>query len=311
MNALVLFELSEAQKQELQETAPHHRFTFTSSRAATQTQIEEADFILGNPRSGHLKNAIKLNWLQLESAGYERYVVPGVMPENARLTNARGAYGQAVSEHLIAMWLTLAKKLPLYRDNQSTGLWKDHGSVKAIKGSVVVVIGTGDIGSAFAVSAKALGAHIIGIRRQASIVPSGFDACYSLQGLNEILPKADVVVLAVPDSHETRALINKETLSLMKQDAILLNGGRGHAIDTYDLLEALACGQLYGVGLEVTDPEPLPADHPLWTIERVLITPHIAGGNHLQETYDAVFSICLLNLKAYLSGSPLHNQITE
>lgn len=311
MNALVLFELTESQKRMMEEIAPAYNFTFTSSRAATKEQIEEAALIFGNPRSGHLKNAEKLQWIQLESAGYERYIASGVLPVQATLTNATGAYGQAVSEHLLAMWLTLAKKLPLYRDLQNKREWKDCGTVKAIKGSKVLVIGTGDIGSSFAKSAKHLGCHVSGVRRQSHIVPDGFDACISLDEFYSVLPTADVVALAVPDAEETRHLINASTLNLMKTDAILLNGGRGKAIDTDALVAHLKEGKLFGVGLEVTDPEPLPQDHPLWLFENVLITPHIAGGNHLKETYEAVFNICLANLKAFLKGQPLHNQITR
>lgn len=309
MKILVLFELTDTQKSRLKAAYPEADILFTSSRAATKEEIESAHIILGNPRSGHLKEAKALRLLQLESAGFERYTAEGVLPKGTILTNATGAYGPAVSEHLLGLWLTLSKKLHLYRDNQNASKWQDRGKVKAIEGAKVLVVGMGDIGSSFAKLAKSLGAYTMGIKRSSVSSAPYFDEVYSLESLEKCLPLADVVVLIVPDSAESHHLMNEARLRLMKKDAILLNGGRGKIIDTQALVKVLGEGHLYAAGLEVTDPEPLPEDHPLWQFENVLITPHVAGGNHLDKTYEKVFEICMENLQALMNEGELKNVI--
>ena len=123
------------------------------------------------------------------------------------------------------------------------------------------------------------------------------------------LPQADVVALALPQSPKTVGLFGRERLLRLKEDAILLNGGRGSAVDCAALAEVLESGRLWGAGLDVTDPEPLPPEHPLWRQPRALITPHTAGGDHLPDTARRIAAIALDNLRRYLRGKPLRNQV--
>ena len=223
------------------------------------------------------------------------------------MTNSTGAYGLAIAEHALGMLLTISKKLLLYRDQQHDRQWKDQGMVKPISGSTALVIGAGDIGCEFAKRIKALGAYTIGIRRAGIKKPDSLDELYHSDAIDRLLPIADTVLLSLPNTPETYHIINRKRLNAMKSDAILLNVGRGTAVDTQALYHALMEGKLFGAGLDVTDPEPLPPEHPLWNCSNVLITPHISGGGHLETTTQQIFSIFERNLCAFLKDEPLIN----
>lgn len=259
-----------------------------------------AAVILGNPTAEQLTACENLRMLQTRSAGTDRYQRPGVLPEGAALFSASGAYGHSVSEHMFAMLLSLMKRLPAYRDRQRGGIWSDLGPVKTLAGAQVLCVGTGDLGSSFARLCKALGARTAGIRRDAGTPAGGIDEMYPADRLDKLLPRADVVALMLPHSADTVRLMDRRRLLLMKKDAILLNGGRGTAVDCAALAEVLKDGHLWGACLDVTDPEPLPAGHPLWTQERAVITPHTAGGDHLADTADRIAAIALEHLTSFL-----------
>lgn len=261
---------------------------------------EQATIILGNPPPEFLEGNKVLRLLQTRSAGTDRYTPPGVLPQGAALMSASGAYGQSVSEHMFAMLLSLMKRLPGYRDQQREGRWTDLGPVKTLDGAVVLCVGTGDLGSCLCTLCKAMGAHTLGVRRNPAKSACGVDEMYPMEALDELLPQADVVALMLPHTPDTVHLMDRPRLERMKPDAILLNGGRGTAVDCAALAQVLEAGHLWGACLDVTDPEPLPPDHPLWRQERAVITPHSAGDAHLAVTMDRVAAIALEHLKQFL-----------
>ena len=296
-------------KRLLEQAAPGYRLLFAQPREIPVDGLRDAEVILGNVPRSVLREAIRLRWLQLNSAGADLYLQPGVLPEGVQLTNATGAYGPAVSEHLLAMTLELMKKLHLYRDNQQDKLWRDEGTVTGIADAVFLVVGLGDIGSCYARSVHALGGRVIGVRRHAGETPPYAERLVTADKLDEVLPLADVVVLCLPGTRETAALFSARRLALMKRGAFLLNGGRGTAVDTQALCDALHSGRLAGAGLDVTDPEPLPADHPLWTLPNAVITPHISGWYHMRQTQRRIVRLCAENLRRYVAGDPLLNLV--
>ncbi len=300
---LNLLPLTRAQQIAFMDASKGHLHRFLDpgyTRLLNKDMLEDVTVIIGNPSPAIIKQCPRLKWLQTQSAGTEQYEVPGVLPEGAILTNASGAYGHAVAEHMFAMLLALMKRLPAYRD--AKGAWEDLGPVKTLENAQVLVLGTGDLGSNFAVMCKAMGARTAGIRRHPDQPAPGIDAMYGMDALDDLLPQADVVCLMLPHNKDTAGLLNKERLQKMKSDAILLNGGRGSAIDLDALTELMAAGHLWGAGLDVTDPEPLPPDHPLWKQARVLLTPHTAGGNHLPEIAPKIRAIALERLQRYLAS---------
>ena len=205
----------------------------------------------------------------------DAYTAPGVLPEGVLLTCSTGVYGHSVSKHLFAMLLALMKRLPQYRDQQRQAQWRDLGQARSLLDAEVLMVGTGDLGTSFARLCRALGAHTTGVRRDPARPAQGIQRIYGLSELDELLPRADVVALALPQSPKTVGLFGRERLLRLKEDAILLNGGRGSAVDCAALAEVLESGRLWGAGLDVTDPEPLPPEHPLWRQPQALIThPH-------------------------------------
>lgn len=306
---LVVLPMEDTDKSKLREILPNAEYHFCNTGLVTEELVKGANIIIGNVPPSYIKGTKNLEWLQLFSAGTDGYCEEGVLPTNAILTNATGAYGLAISEHMIGMVLGLKKKLNLYYRNQMQHEWKDEGSVTAIEGSTTLVVGMGDIGGDFARKMKALGSYTIGIRRMPGEKPEYLDELCTMDDLNHYLPKADIVALSLPETKETYHLFDKSKFALMKKSAIILNVGRGSAICTDDLCEALELGEIAGAGLDVTEPEPLPADHKLWDLEGVLITPHVSGGFHLDETHKRLIRISTENLERFIRKETLKNVV--
>lgn len=296
---VVLSPVNDRHKELIEKSAPGADIIYADDDSVEAWQIRKANIIFGNPEPDMLPAARSLEWLQLFSAGVGPYGRPGTLPQNVILTNASGAYGLGIAEHMLGVLLVMFRKLHLYRDNQNVARWADEGSVKSVYGSTALIVGLGDIGGEFARRLKLLGAYTIGIRRTHQSKPDYLDELHTLDQLGELLPRADIVGLSLPSTPLTQKLINVDTLSLMKKDAVLINVGRGDCVDTEALCDALESGHLLGAALDVTDPEPLPTDHRLWTIKNAIVTPHVSGGFNLPVTHDRVVGIFVQNLKAY------------
>jgi len=309
---LVTVPLEERHVDMLKEAAPNCEFKFgdfMGKENITEEDVQWAEIILGNVDAKHIKGSEKLLWLQTNSAGVEPYLGSGVLANHTKLTNATGAYGLAISEHMLGMYLEVIKKLNLYRDAQLKEEWGTQGSVKSIYGATVLVLGMGDIGGEFAMRCKALGAYVIGVRRKDAQKPDYADEVYLTEELDNILPRADVVAISLPGTKETQNMFDSERISKMKDGAVILNVGRGTIIDTEALCDALESGKLLGAGLDVTNPEPLPKGHRLWQIPTAVVTPHISGYYHLQETHERIVRIFAENLKKFFKGEELKNSI--
>ena len=306
---LVVLPVSEGQKERLEEFADKSCFTYTSYKKATKKMAEEADIIIGNIDPDLLEYAKNLEWLQLNSAGADAYVKKGVLPEEVVLTNATGAYGPGVAEHMLAVLFSIQKKLHLYRDNQNQCEWQDEGEVMALTGGCALIVALGDIGLYFARLLRNFGYRVIGIKRRPGQVPQGVDELYTMEHLDELLPEADVIFSVLPETKATKNIFNAKRFREMKNSAVFLNAGRGSAVNTEDLCQALIAGEIYGAGLDVTDPEPLPSQHKLWNMKNVVITPHISGDFHHPATLYRIVDIAAGNLKRYCAGEPLMNVV--
>lgn len=311
MKILITVPFTQKQKERLQAQMPGADYTYTTRIKATDDQIQEADIILGNLPVGRLSQAAHLKWLQLNSSGADAYVADGVLAPETALTNATGAYGLAISEHLLATTFFLKKKLGKYYRNQKEREWKDEGQVTAIAGSRTLVLGLGSIGGDYARKMALLGSRVIGIRRTKAACPDYLEEIGTFEDIDRFLPEADIVAMALPNTPQTYHIMNEERLSGMKRGSILLNVGRGTAIDQDALVKVLRNGPLAGASIDVTDPEPLPADHPLWRCENLLLTPHIAGDYHLQETLDQIVELFIDNLGRYARGKELRNPVDK
>jgi len=308
---LVLFKSDPDFRKELEGILSDYNIIFNESEHTDSIDAEtagNATVIFGNPKADFLALCPRLKWLQLQSSGADGYVNGEINKETVLLTSATGCYGHAVSEHMAALTLTLMKNLHLYRDEQAACRWQRRGAVKSIRGAVVLVIGLGDIGSGYARLMKALGSYVIGVRRNARAKPDFVDELLLAGQMEEALPRADVVALVIPGTKDTVGLIGQQQLAKMKKNAIIINAGRGSAIDTEALCNALEAGTLGGAGLEVTDPEPLPPDHRLWKMENALITPHISGDRYLL-TYRYISDLILENARRFVRGEALESLV--
>jgi phosphoglycerate dehydrogenase-like enzyme len=299
--ALVLFPVDEQFKEALLKALPGHEIIFGKIDADA---AKDVTIIFGNPDGDLIKLYPRLKWIQLQSAGTDGYVNGEIGPQ-VLLTCATGGFGHGVSEHLLALTLQIVKKLHLYRDEQNKGRWQGRGQVRSILGSTVLVIGLGDIGQEYAWRMKALGAYVIGLRRTVQAKPDCVDEQYQSDKLDELLPRADIVALILPGIKSTQGIIGRAQLAKMKEGAVIVNGGRGSAIDTEALCDALESGHIAGAGLDVTMPEPLPPGHRLWKLEGAVITPHIAGGRNMPETGQYIMKLNLENARRFVNGERL------
>ena len=309
MNVLVLLPVDDAQRARLEAAAPGARFSYATASDAPAGAVAGADVIVGNLPPERLGEAGSLRLLQLNSAGFDNYVAAGTLPDGAMLASASGAYGQAVSEHMLAMLLSMMKRLPAYRDAQRAHEWVDLGSVTSLSGARVLVLGAGDIGTHFARLCAALGARVTGVRRRPSEPHAPFSAMGTFDELPELLPQADVVASVLPSAPGTRRLADATFFSAMRPGAFFVNAGRGDLVVAEDLVAALESGHLAGAALDVTDPEPLPADHPLWDAPGALVTPHVSGWYHLPVTLDNIVGIAAENLARLERGEKPRNLV--
>ncbi|MBR3505155.1 MAG: D-2-hydroxyacid dehydrogenase [Clostridia bacterium] len=287
-------------------------YRFSYCARPTPEDLAEVDVILGHPSLDVMRAAPRLKWVQHLAAGVDGITSRAAeFPRGVALTCLSGAYGQSISECVLAMVLSIYKKLPLYRDNQDAALWRDEGRQESPVGKRLLILGAGNIGCAVARLFRPFGCHITGVRRVLRALPPEFDEMITLDDLDAALPKADIVVSALPNTPATAGLFGRERLALLNKNAVLINVGRGNLIDCAALAERLNAGLLLGAGLDVTDPEPLPGDHPLWTCKNALITPHITGGcfGHLQATEEFMFNLCRDNLARFRDGEPLLNLV--
>ena len=283
---------------------------FLNKAAEVEPLIGDLEVILGGvPANPALfGRAKKLKWLQSSSAGVEDYVDLVKARGGVVLTNASGAYGLGISEYLIAYLLVILKKLQNYVRAQDDKDWRGYGLVKTIAGLRITVVGIGNLGGTFAGKARLLGAHVRGVKHFPADKPDFVDELYTVDRLDDALSGADAVVLCLPNTPKTRGIMSRERIFAMKQDAILLNVGRGAAIDQAALIDALNEKRIYA-GLDVTTPEPLPAGDPLWDCPNLFLTPHVSGGPSSIHAPDFISNLIVSNMKAYLEGGSLENVV--
>ncbi|MDR2976051.1 MAG: D-2-hydroxyacid dehydrogenase [Streptococcaceae bacterium] len=288
---------------------PAYDVQFKSEDALTEADYAETEVLLANPSSECLMKFENLKWQQLVSAGTNGYTEGAPYPEHVTLTNATGTYGLSISEHLLTMALTLMRGFNTFEAQQAQEIWKNVGEIQSIYGSTVLVHGLGDIGGHFAQKVKALGAHVIAVKRTVYGDEEYADEVYPDSELDKVLPRVDLIASSVPGTKETYRLFDAAKFARMKPTAIFLNVGRGTTVDLEALCDALEAGKLKAAGLDVTDPEPLPKGHRAWHTPNLLITPHASGGFNLAESRRRFIAILQNNLTNYATGKPLQNQV--
>jgi phosphoglycerate dehydrogenase-like enzyme len=225
-------------------------------------------------------------------------------------TNMQGVHGPTIADHVFGMLLTLTRDLRYYLDDEQRGTWNRDGSGHtriALQDRTLLVVGLGGIGREVAQRAKGFGMRVLATRRSAVTPPPYVDEQGTPDDLHRFLAEADVVVLCVPLTEETTGMIGAEELALMNAGSYLVNVARGKVVVTEALVDALERGHLAGACLDVTDPEPLPAGHTLWSMPNVVITPHVSSRSAL--TGDRWEALYIENLRRFGAGEPLLNVV--
>lgn len=309
MRIVVALPVNDRHKALFLAAAPGAELVYCVDGVVSRELAASADVIIGNIAPELVRNTQRLKWLQLSFAGTEGFCDPGALPEHVLLTNATGAYGMAISEHMIGMLFMLQKHLHRYYDQQRECHWERLEPMTVVDGSTTLVIGLGDIGQTFGRKMAALGSTVIGIRKSKAPKPDWLREQYTMDDLADVIGQADIVAMSLPGYEATRHVINGDILRCMKPNGVIINVGRGMSIDTMALCDALNEGRIGGACLDVTEPEPLPPDHPLWRAKNVLITPHASGGFALAPTLDKTVALSAQNLEHFMNGKPLENVI--
>jgi phosphoglycerate dehydrogenase-like enzyme len=251
------------------------------------------------PPADALASLRALRVVQLISAGVEPWL--GLVPDGVQLCNGRGVHGASTAELAVAGMLALLRDLPRFERSRREHLWDRGGVSEGLTGRRVLVLGAGDIGARIAAAARVFDAETTLVARTARA------DVYTLADLPSLLPSHDVVALAVPHTPATHRLVDAAFLAAMPDGALLVNVARGSIVNTDALLSELKTGRLRAF-LDVTDPEPLPAEHPLWDAPNLLLTPHVGGGTRGWQR--RAYALVREQLLRFHAGEPLENLVS-
>ncbi|GHG20605.1 MULTISPECIES: D-2-hydroxyacid dehydrogenase [Amycolatopsis] len=252
--------------------------------------------------------ADRLRWLHIASAGVDPVLFPGLRESDVVLTNSRGVFDDAIAEYVLGVVLAFAKDFARSHDLQREARWR-HRETERIAGREVLVVGTGPIGRAIARLLRAAGMRVSGAGRRERIGDPDFGVVHESARLTEVLPHADYVVAVAPLTEHTKGMFDARAFAAMKPSARFVNVGRGELVVTSDLVEALTTKSIAGAALDVFDTEPLPAEHPLWTLPDVLISPHMSGD--FVGWRNALVEVFAENFRRWRAGEPLRNVVDK
>ena len=275
--------------------------------------IARADAAFGTVSPTLLRAASQLRWIQApQAAPPAGWYYPELIAHAAVVTNFREIFNDHIGAHIMAFILAFARGLHRYLPQQLSREWRpaplDTGVIH-LPEATALVVGVGGIGAESARLAAAFGMQVLGVDSRRQVAPPGVTELHPAAALDSLLPRADFVVLTVPHTPSTAGFMNRARFQLMKRSAFFINIGRGMTTRLDDLVAALNAGEIAGAALDVFEQEPLPSDHPLWTMPGVLITPHTAGyGPYLD---DRRYDILLDNCRRFLAGEPLRNMVDK
>ncbi len=306
-------ERSMAWAERLAKSVPGLQVVVAEGEQQAQHDIVDADAVFGTLTPDLLSRARKLRWHQApQAAPPAGFYFPELIAHPAVTTNFREIFNDHIGAHIMAFVYAFARGFHYYIPQQTRREWKkppeDEGVV-ALPESTALIVGLGGIGAEAARLAAAAGMTVIGTDARRKTAPPGVAEMHPPEALDTLLPRADFVILTVPHTPATEGFFNRARFGRMKQTAFFINIGRGMTTRLTDLVDALRSGAIAGAGLDVYEEEPLPADHPLWTLPNVLMTPHMAGyGPHLNERR---YQIIEDNARAMIAGTPLRNVVDK
>jgi phosphoglycerate dehydrogenase-like enzyme len=297
----------------LSDSVPGMKLVLAEDRNAAAAAIVTADAAFGTLPADLLAKARRLRWLQApQAAPPAGYYYSELVSHPLTVTNFREIYNDHISAHILAFVLAFARGLHVYIPQQLRREWKKPGEdrgVVPLPGATALIVGLGGIGAETARLLSAFGVRVLAVDARRTERPEPVAELHPPEGLDGLLPQADFVILTVPHTPATEGFFNTTKFRLMKPDAFFINIGRGMTTKLDDLVAALGAQKIAGAALDVFEQEPLPAEHPLWGMPNVLLTPHMAGyGPHLNERR---FQIIQDNCRAFATGETLRNVVDK
>lgn len=277
-------------------------------------EIVDAEAAFGWLGRDLLSKAKKLRWLQApQAAPAAGYYYPELIAHPVVVTNFREIFNDHIGAHILALVLAFARGLHVFIPQQLRREWKkssdEDGDVVHLPEATALIVGVGGIGAEAARLLATFGTTVLATDARRTTAPTGVAELHRPEALDELLPRADFVILTVPHTPATEGFFDRARFRRMKHTAFFINIGRGMTTKLDDLVAALKAGEIAGAGLDVYEQEPLPGDHPLWALPNVLLTPHMAG--HGPYLDDRRFQIMVDNCRAFATGHALRNVVDK
>jgi len=277
-------------------------------------ELPDADIYVGwSLRPKQFAAAPKLKWLHSTAAGVAQLMYPELRASGIEVTNASGVHTVPIAEHVLGLLLAMARRFPSAFRHQAARrwgqqeIWDEPVRPAELRGATLLVVGLGAIGREVARLARALGMRVAAVTRTGRDTAGVADQVAPASSLDALLPEADFVVLAAPETPETQHLMNAARLALMKRSAYLVNVARGSLVEESALVAALREKRIAGAALDVAAEEPLPESSPLWTLENCLVTPHLSGAS--DSLWNRQAELLCDNLDRWFSGRELRNRV--
>ncbi len=275
-----------------------------------EKHLISADVIAGVPGAiPSISNAKNLKWIHSFSAGVEKVLTPEVVKSKVIVTNSSGIHAIPIAEHVLGFMLIFTRRFYDTFRKQERKVWRTNQDLTELRSKTVLIVGLGHIGTEVARLASLLGSHVLAIKQDIKHKPKFVDKLFTIEKLEQILPKTDFIISCLPLTNETHHLFDMKKFKMMKKTAIIINIGRGGLIHEKELIRALDKKIIGGAALDVTEEEPLPQESRLWRMENVVITPHHSGWS--EKYMDRAIDLFCINLKAYLAKKPLPNLVDK
>ncbi|TWT24127.1 D-2-hydroxyacid dehydrogenase [Planomicrobium sp. CPCC 101110] len=297
MEVLFTFTPQAAHQQTLEKEFPDIDFYFEGS---DKSRLPSADILVTygeDLTEDDIKTAGKLQWIMVASAGVEKLPLKAMKERGIIVSNVKGIHKTPMSESVLAHLLAVKRSLPFIYESQRNNEWNRKTGSSELSGSTALIIGPGAIGSEVGRLLQAFGVRTIGCNRSGETA-AHMDEMVSFGDVLRKLPEADIIISVLPSTKETKHMLKKEHFTAMKTDAIFMNFGRGDLVEDRILLEALETGAIGFAVLDVFEQEPLPSEHPYWSMENVVISPH--ASSHSKKYVDRALDIFIPNLHRWL-----------
>ena len=321
--------IEQARLDKIRQAAGSAQVVNAAGEEQARAAVTDADGFIGRLTPPLLAAAAKLRWVQSPTASLEHYVFPELIAHPCQLTNMRGLYSDVIADQVFGYIICFARNLHLYIRQQARSHWEPCGGESSRAGFVtgpgvasdidrahmhladatLGVVGLGKIGSEIARRGLAFGMRVVAVDPLRTSAPDGVEKLWTPERLADLLGLSDFVVIAAPHTPDTEKLFRREQFRKMKRSAFLINIGRGAIVDLADLTAALRAREIAGAGLDVFEVEPLPADHPLWSMENVIVTPHIAG--YSPRISERHLEVLLDNVSRFVRGEELRNVVDK